>query len=510
MERASPTRRATRFPIWAPPWLLAALAALTVLRLIVASVVPLAPDEGYYWVWSRALAAGYLDHPPMVAIWAHLGTALLGDSPLGIRLLGPLSALIASLMVARAAECFWPGRDAGPRAALLINATLMFGLGAVIMTPDVAVVFFWIMALWAMAELIAANRDADMAAGQGLSAHPRGGAWWLVAGLALGGDFSSKYTAALFPAGIAIWLLLTPWARRWLRRWEPWAGLMLAVLVFAPVLDWNMRHGWASFAMQGGRLATFAPARALEFLGELLGGQILAMTPLVFVMSCLAVWRAARRWREPGSGLLAILTILPAALFIEHALGDRVQGNWPFIVYPSAVLAASGLAVFAWRRAVWLGLAMAVLVVIQASLAPIHLGRADPTLRLLGGWNELARAANQARIANGADYIVSETYDAATLLARALPGVKVIAMDGRYAFIDLPSGTPILRDGIGVLVTLVSRGTQRAPNAEVWSVQADLGVLERRRGGELADQYRISLVRWREGGFAAALLPQPR
>ena len=68
----------------------------------------------------------------------------------------------------------------------------------------------------------------------------------------------------------------------------------------------------------------------------------------------------------------------------------------------------------------------------------------------------------------------------------------------------------MLGDGIGVLVTLVSRGTQRAPNAEVWSVQADLGVLERRRGGELADQYRISLVRWREGGFAAALLPQPR
>ena len=48
---------------------LAALAALTALRLIVAAATPLAPDEAYYWVWSRALAPGFLDHPPMVALW---------------------------------------------------------------------------------------------------------------------------------------------------------------------------------------------------------------------------------------------------------------------------------------------------------------------------------------------------------------------------------------------------------------------------------------------------------
>ena len=504
MDRTSSPRGAFGLPAWAPLYLIAALAGLTLVRLAVAAAVPLAPDEGYYWVWSRALASGYLDHPPMVAIWTYLGTALLGDGTLGVRLLGPMSAFISSLFMARTAECLWPASNAGPRAALLYNATLMFGIGAIIMTPDVPLLFFWTMALWSLAELISANRDI---AGRALL---RGGYWWLVAGLALGGAFASKYTAALFPAGVAIWLLLTPAARRWLLRWEPWGGLVLTVLVFAPVLAWNQRHDWASFAMQGGRLATFAPARALEFLGELVGGQILAMSPLVFALSCLGVWRAAGRWREPGAGLLAILTILPAALFIEHALGDRVQGNWPFILYPSAILSASGMAFRAWRPAVWLGLALAVPVVIQASLAPLPLGRADPTLRLLAGWSELARDANQARIANGADYIVSETYDASTLLARALPGVKVIAMDGRYAFIDLPSGAPLLREGTGVLVTLISRGSKRAPDADIWAVQADLGILERRRGGELADQYRISLVRWRAGGSYAALLPQMR
>jgi hypothetical protein len=49
-------------------WAVAALGALTLLRLAIAAWVPLAPDETYYWVWSRALAPGYPDHPPMVAL----------------------------------------------------------------------------------------------------------------------------------------------------------------------------------------------------------------------------------------------------------------------------------------------------------------------------------------------------------------------------------------------------------------------------------------------------------
>ena len=32
-------------------------------------ILPLAPDEAYYWVWSRDLQGGYLDHPPMVALF---------------------------------------------------------------------------------------------------------------------------------------------------------------------------------------------------------------------------------------------------------------------------------------------------------------------------------------------------------------------------------------------------------------------------------------------------------
>ena len=41
--------------------------AARAMRPVVAATTPLAPDETYYWVWSHALAPGYVDHPPMVA-----------------------------------------------------------------------------------------------------------------------------------------------------------------------------------------------------------------------------------------------------------------------------------------------------------------------------------------------------------------------------------------------------------------------------------------------------------
>ena len=44
------------------------ILALVVLRLVAAAFTPLTFDEAYYWMWSKHLAGGYYDHPPMVAI----------------------------------------------------------------------------------------------------------------------------------------------------------------------------------------------------------------------------------------------------------------------------------------------------------------------------------------------------------------------------------------------------------------------------------------------------------
>ena len=51
---------------------------MVVVRLIAAAWTPLTFDEAYYWTWSKHLAGGYYDHPPMVALVIRFGTMIAG------------------------------------------------------------------------------------------------------------------------------------------------------------------------------------------------------------------------------------------------------------------------------------------------------------------------------------------------------------------------------------------------------------------------------------------------
>jgi 4-amino-4-deoxy-L-arabinose transferase-like glycosyltransferase len=478
---------------------LIAVAAVTALRLVVAASVPLTPDEAYYWVWSRMLAPGYPDHPPMVALWVRLGTLLAGESPLGVRLLGPLSVVVASLLLVDAGDRLLPGRQTGLRAAALLNATLLFGVGGILMTPDAPLLTFWIASLWALAHLID-------------NGNPR---WWLAIGLFAGLAMISKYAAGLLWFGIAVWLLLTPSARVWLRHPMPWLAGLLSVAIFIPVLVWDAGHGWASFMRQGGRIAAWQPSQAIRFIGELVGGQLGLATPLVFAMCCAGVAEVVRqawRTRDPAWTLLAALTLPSVVLFTEHALGDRVQGNWPAVIYPAAVIAAGSLQGQRWKRlwrpAIALGFGITCLAYLQAwfDLLPIP-ARYDPITRQVSGWHVLAAEVDAARRAIGADFIAADQYGVAAELAYVLPpGITVVGAQSRWAqFGQLPGK---LTGKTGILVHSSRRAGEADPTP--WSNMTQLGVAERRRDSDVVETFQLYRVDVAEETAAAILLPRPR
>src|ERR1700756_605362 len=103
--------------------------ALVVLRLGAAALTPLTFDEAYYWMWSKHLAGGYYDHPPMVAVVIRLGTMLAGDTELGVRLVSILLALPMSWAVYRTAEILFGSDRVASSAAIFLNVTLMVAVG---------------------------------------------------------------------------------------------------------------------------------------------------------------------------------------------------------------------------------------------------------------------------------------------------------------------------------------------------------------------------------------------
>jgi 4-amino-4-deoxy-L-arabinose transferase-like glycosyltransferase len=475
-------------------WAASCLAALTLIRLVVASVTPLAPDETYYWVWSHALAAGYLDHPPMVALWIWAGTALAGDNVLGVRLVGPFAAAIGSLLVYDAAERLFPQRNAGLVAATLLNATLVLGVGAIVVTPDTPLLLFWTATLWAGARLATGGSPA----------------WWLAAGAFSGLALVSKYTGAFLPIGLGLFAVIaTP---RALRRPEPWVGLLIAGVMFLPVVLWNAQHDWVGLLRQGGRVGDWRPERAVQFLAELVGGQIGFATPGVFVLAMVGIGVASRstwRSRDPAWTLPAAFSVPPILVFVQHAVGDRVEGNWPAIIYPAAAIAVAGHAETMWRR--WirpscvLGFAMAAGLYLYGMTGwPALSGGRDPLARQLFGWHDLAVRAETARQAAQADFIAAEPYGLAAELAWAMPaGVPVVGAGPHWGSTTLPRAET--GDGYGILVRPERYGGVLGPAD--WRDATRLpGIARTGVNGEI-ERYAVFRVRVAKGGGPAVMLP---
>ena len=501
----------------------AGLAVLTLIRLWVAAVAPLAPDEAYYWIWSRALAAGYLDHPPMVALWIRAGTELVGSNALGVRLFGPLSAALGSWLLYDAAERLFPGRGAGLTAAALLNATLVLGMGVVIMTPDTPLLLFWTATLWAGARLASGGAPA----------------WWLAAGVCTGLALLSKYTAAFLPVGLGLFAIIA--VPRWWRRPEPWVGGLIAGVLFLPVVLWNAHHEWAGLLRQGGRVADWRPERAIGFLVELVGGQIGLATPGIFVLLTAGVAMAIRmtaRSREPAWTLLAALSVPPILVFLQHAVGDRVQGNWPAILYPAAAVAAaglapsglapsglapsglarsglatsglarSGLAASVWRRLSWpsCGLGFAIAAVVYAHVVsgwPAWFAARDPVARQLFGWADLAAHAETVRREAGADFITAEPYGLAAELAWALPARVVVAgTDPHWMLTTLPRARDL---GTGLILYPERYGM---PDPAEWRDAVRLPAIVRTASAAEIERYAVFLVRGANGPLSTVTLPR--
>jgi 4-amino-4-deoxy-L-arabinose transferase-like glycosyltransferase len=457
------------------------LLALTALRLWLAATLPLAPDEDYYLLWAQHLQAGYFDHPPMVAWWIKAGTMLCGNSALGVRLLGPLAGAIGSVLLWDAAEQLAPGR--GLIAAALLNATLLIGAGVIIMTPDTPLLLFWTLGLAALARLIA-------------SGNPR---WWLAVGLAAGGMLLSKYTALLFIIAVFLWLVTSAAGRRRLATPWPWAGMLLALLIFSPNITWNAAHGWASYLKQGGREAAFNPASAGQFLFELVVGQAGLCTPIILVLAGLGLWRL-RRDVSLAARLLFWLTVVPGVVMLAHVLSDRVQSNWVAIMYPAACLAAAMLPaplLARWfKPALALGFGITALAYVQAVtyIVPLPAGM-DTEGKQFAGWQDFADTV----MAGHPAFVTADDY--ATLSVLAVDGPRDVMVAGfpfkknwRWSYFGYPAAVP--PGTVGILVT-----REKLAHCPVL-----LGRVTRHRGTEDFPTYHLCLMTAPVEGFA---LPRP-
>jgi dolichol-phosphate mannosyltransferase len=282
------------------------------LKLLYCGHVELLPEETYYWSYSRHLDIGYLDHPPMVAWLIRLGTGLFGETSIGVRIGALLCGALASGYVFALTRNLF-GAPSALGALVLMQVLPFFFMAGLLMTPDAPLTACWAATLYYLERALIAG-------------HAR--AWWAV-GVALGLGLLSKYTIVLLGASAALFIVFDPQARRGLRHPHPYAALLLAILLFSPVLLWNAEHQWASFTFQTSR--RLAEARRFS-LHKLIASILVLLTPTgaVAVMPLFGRGRAAAAppVRQRSLRLLALAAGVPLAVFALFSLLHEVKLDW--------------------------------------------------------------------------------------------------------------------------------------------------------------------------------------
>jgi 4-amino-4-deoxy-L-arabinose transferase-like glycosyltransferase len=491
-------------------WLAVAalIAAMTVLRVVYASLIDLRTDEAYYWTWSKESVLSFLDHPPMIAWFIRFGTAIFGDTNLGVRFAGILAMLVTQLLLADIVRRVTHDFRAVVLAVLMPEAALYYGLLMAKVSPDIALIPFSAAMVWALVRL---HESGD-------------GRWWLAAGLFAGLALLSKFTAVMLVPAVAAFMLVPDWRRRWLRSPYPWAAALIAVTVFLPVLIWNAQHEWASFRFQFVR-ATATHELSLRTVGDYIGLQFglvgFILLPVVLSGLALTAWRGYRRG-DAVAVLLSTAVIVPFGYFFWKSLTLRVGDTWPMFMWPIGFAAAAiNIAMLpregfpawmvqstiAWANAAIVsGIAFVVLVFLYYVVAPWNfIGKADP-IGGEAGYEQVVDRAQTELQKIGATWIATTDYRTYAMLRWFFRDrVPVVQINERGRFIGFRDpGMNLIRGHTGLYVA-------REPDNAIalWdsttAVREPLERVERSWRGMVMDSYALEKLT----GWTPELSPPP-
>lgn len=382
--------------------LLALLALVTVLRWLWLAPQDLPPAGAYLALCGTAPAVAYFDGPGGTAVCAAFGARWVGAGALGVALLWPVFAVLATFALYHLVAPL-AGARAATGAAVLLNLLPSFNTAAVSPTCALPLTMFAL--------------GFAACAWRGL--HSSSLTWWFGAGLCAAGGLLFDYLAWFFvPALLVVMLASHRWRSALL---EPgfWVAAALPLAAFVWLLVWNAEHGWVHFIGGTWQTATTLDVRNLP---RDIYDAALAASPLVLVALAASLWFALREIRASRKAKFLALPALLAALIALY-LGLRGESA------QAAGLLAEALAI---PLLAWLPLPPAALGLVLASTAlwtAVSLGTAQPAAPTITP--EVAREIEALRAAQTTDpaapvFLIARDADLASALALSLPDISFV------------------------------------------------------------------------------------
>ena len=287
--------------------------AVTLVKLFFILNTYLLADEAYYAMYARYLDWGYIDHGPVVAFLIKLFT-LTSETAFTVR----LGALICSIILLFALYYFgkiYFNKKTGIAFSLFLSSNVLFHTNSTVITPDVPLNFF--LTLSVMAYFIAYHVNKKFI---------------YLGAIFLGLAMLSKITALFTAIGIALYPILIPEKRYWLKEKSYYLSFILAVIIFMPFIIWNFQNDFAFIKYQGEHVT--AGGNFSDFLGLWLP-LIIIVGPIFYYFSIVSPFRNIINWTNASEPLkyFSIITVFPLCYFLIHSLLSRFELNWTAPVF---------------------------------------------------------------------------------------------------------------------------------------------------------------------------------
>lgn len=305
-------------------------------------------DELYFIACGRHLDWGYVDHPPLVALYARFGE-LFGGSLRGFRLPATIAGTLRVILTGVIAARLGGNRVAQALACTaVLLAPIYLGIDSILSMNAIEHVI-WLACMLIVIEI--ANGADER--------------WWLAFGALAGIGLQNKHSMVFLGFAVVAAMLLTPMRHSLARPWI-WLGGLIAVLLFLPNVLWEVRHDFATLEL-------------LRNVKETHKNVVLAPVPFVIQQAMMLNPFSAPLWiaglvflfRSPRYRVLAWTYVILLVTFIKLEAKDYYVAP----IYP--MLFAAGAVWLSARRVLWIP-AFALVVIGGLIAAPLALPILSP------------------------------------------------------------------------------------------------------------------------------------
>lgn len=292
------------------------LFLITLLRLRVSSQFGLGVDEAHYVLYGRILDWSYFDHPPLVG-WTHWLFQML---PVDHLVKARLPALLISILTSKLIYDYLISKKVSEHhslyALVVLNLTPMYNAMSVALLPDTLLMPLTILIISQTEKILNSSSLKN----------------WMLMGLWLGLAGLSKYTAILYIFALILIFIFKKQFRELLKL-NIWMGVLIALVLVSPVLYWNYKNNFASFAYQGNHVFTL-DSSILKNIGSSFAMQMVSWGIGPFIISLMALTALIRNWRQQTQNIIALIFLAVFLIFFIYiSVGEVLLPHWMLIFF---------------------------------------------------------------------------------------------------------------------------------------------------------------------------------